>query len=84
MTTVLTRRAALTRQDLVLLAAEYAELLAAARATLAAAERGESDPLIHVRHVLAKRGQLPPAGARPVVLLARSAVPSTNTTEVDA
>jgi hypothetical protein len=62
------------RDRLVLLAAEHAELLAAARASMAAAELGETDPLIHLRHVLASRGQLPPAGARPVQLLARPAI----------
>jgi hypothetical protein len=66
---------ALTDRDrLVLLAAEHAELLAAARASVAAEQLGEADPLIHLRHVLASRGQLPPAGARPVQLLARPAI----------
>lgn len=60
-----------------LLASEYAELLAAARASVAAAALGEADPLIHVRHVLARRGQLPLAGARPVVLLAHPAIAPT-------
>ncbi|MDR8415084.1 hypothetical protein MTP10_40935 [Nonomuraea sp. 3-1Str] len=65
------------RDQAALLASEYAELLAAARASVAAAALGEGDPLIHVRHVLARHGQLPPAGARPVVLLAHPAITST-------
>lgn len=64
------------RNRLALLRAEYAALLAAARATVAAAESGEADPAGYVRGVLAERGQLPAAGARPlhVVADARSAL----------
>ncbi|MEV4249326.1 hypothetical protein AB0J63_38665 [Streptosporangium canum] len=76
MTAVLTSTPVVSREDLVVLVAAYAELLAAARATVAAAEQGEVDPLVHVRHALAAHGQLPPAGARPVVLLAQCAVPA--------
>ncbi|MFI6513312.1 hypothetical protein ACIBCT_37400 [Streptosporangium sp. NPDC050855] len=76
MSTVLTRNNALTRHELALLVAEYAELLAAARATVAAARLGEVDPLVHIRHALAAHGQLPPVGARPVVLLAACAAPA--------
>lgn len=54
-----------------LLAAEHAELLAAARATVAAAELGEADPLIHLRHTLAAHGQLPAPGDQPAHLLAQ-------------
>ncbi|WP_436764387.1 hypothetical protein [Streptosporangium sp. V21-05] len=72
----LTRNNVLTRQDLALLVAEHAELLAAARATVAAAQLGEVDPLVHLRHALAAHGQLPPLGARPVVLLAQCAAPA--------
>jgi hypothetical protein len=54
-----------------LLAAEYGELLAAARAAVAAAELGQADPLVFVRHTLSRHGQLPPAGARPAHLLAQ-------------
>ncbi|MET8145683.1 hypothetical protein ABZU32_35730 [Sphaerisporangium sp. NPDC005288] len=61
------------RERLVLLAAEHAALLAAARAGVAAAELGHPDPLAFIRHELAERGQLPPAGARPVELLAVTA-----------
>ncbi|GGS84490.1 hypothetical protein GCM10010156_48880 [Planobispora rosea] len=71
-----------TRQDLVLIATEYGELLAAARATIAAAELGEPNPLEHLRHALKAHGQLPPAGARPVLLLAQCAVPITGWAEV--
>lgn len=76
MSAVLTRKNAVTAEDLALLVACYAELLAAARATVAAAQLGEVDPLVHIRHTLAAHGQLPPAGARPVVLLAQCAVPA--------
>lgn len=54
---------------LALLTADHAELLAAARAAVAGQRLGEGDPLIHVRHVLDRHGQLPPEGARPVALL---------------
>ncbi|RVX39129.1 hypothetical protein EDD27_1472 [Nonomuraea polychroma] len=73
---ILAPRCALTREELVMLAAAYSELLATARASVAAAELGEVDPLVYVREHLAEHGQLPAAGARPVVLLAQSAVPS--------
>ncbi|MFI6513648.1 hypothetical protein ACIBCT_39095 [Streptosporangium sp. NPDC050855] len=69
----LPKTAALSHEDLLLIAAEHAQLLAAARASVASADLGESDPLIHVRHALAACGQMPPTGARPVVLLAQSA-----------
>jgi hypothetical protein len=48
----------------------YLELLEAARASVAAEQRGEVDPLIHVRHVLAAHGQLPPADMTPAQCLA--------------
>jgi hypothetical protein len=67
---------ALSHNELLMLAAAYSELLAAARASVAAAASGEDDPLVYVREHLADHGQVPPAGARPVVLLAQSAVPS--------
>jgi hypothetical protein len=56
--------------------AGYAELLAAARASVAAAARGDADPVAWVRGVLEDRGQLPEPGARPaqVVADARSAM----------
>lgn len=59
-----------TRDGLVLIEAEYGELLAHARAAVAADRAGETDPLGYIRDVLAERGQLPPAGARPTQLLA--------------
>ncbi|MFG1620185.1 hypothetical protein ACGFI3_46190 [Nonomuraea wenchangensis] len=82
MTAVLAPTCALTRDELVMLAAAYSELLAAARASVAAAALGEPDPLVYVREHLAEHGQVPPAGARPVVLLAQAAVPSTHRTGV--
>jgi hypothetical protein len=45
--------------------AQYAELLAAARAAVAAADRGDADPAGWVRPVLEARGQLPASGTRP-------------------
>lgn len=54
---------------LALLTVEHAELLAATRAAVAGDRLGEADPLIYVRHTLGRHGQLPPEGARPVVLL---------------
>jgi hypothetical protein len=51
-------------------AALYLELLEAARASVAADRRGEVDPLIHVRHVLAAHGQMPPLDMTPAQLLA--------------
>lgn len=59
-----------------LLVAEHAELVAAARAAVAGQRLGEDDPLIHVRHVLNRHGQLPPKGARPMALLSRPMIPS--------
>jgi hypothetical protein len=40
----------------------YADLLAAARATLTAARDNEPDPLFYLRDELAARGHLPPNG----------------------
>jgi hypothetical protein len=45
--------------------AEYAELLAAARAAVTAAALGDADPAGWVRAVLEARAQLPAPGARP-------------------
>jgi hypothetical protein len=78
MTALLTPPQGLTRNELVLLAAAYSELLAAARASVAAAALGEADPLVYVREHLAEHGQVPPLGARPSRLLAQAAVPSTH------
>ena len=52
------------------LRAGYAELLAAARASVAAAARGDANPVAWVRGVLQDRGQLPEPGARPVQVVA--------------
>jgi hypothetical protein len=51
-------------------AALYLELLEAARASVRAEQLGETDPLIHVRHVLAAHGQLPPEDMSPAQCLA--------------
>ena len=53
------------RNRLAIVRAEYASLLAAARADVAGAVvgDGDTDPLAYVRGVLAERGQLPPDGA---------------------
>jgi hypothetical protein len=64
------------RNQLALLRAGHAELLAAARAAVAAARDGAADPLVYLRGVLAKRGQLPPAGMRPPQILAAAGVVS--------
>jgi hypothetical protein len=64
------------RTLLALTRARYAELLAAARAAVAAERSGDADPLGYVRAALAERGQLPPPGAvaLQVVADARSAL----------
>ena len=63
-------------RPLAIVQAEYAELLAAARAAVTAERNGDADPLGYVRGLLAERGQLPPPGvaARHVVADARSAL----------
>uniref|UniRef100_UPI003F4905A0 hypothetical protein n=1 Tax=Sphaerisporangium sp. CA-236357 TaxID=3240030 RepID=UPI003F4905A0 len=61
------------RDRLALLQAEHAALVMAARASVAAAEQGQADPLVFVRAQLDRHGQLPPAGASPVELLAVAA-----------
>jgi hypothetical protein len=53
--------------------AEYAGLLQAARAAVAADRAGASDPLGWVRHLLAGRGQLPAPAAVPVQVAADAA-----------
>jgi hypothetical protein len=69
-------REAAARSGAAVLRAGYAELLAAARAAVAAAARGDADPVAWVRGVLSDHGQLPEPGARPaqVVADARSAM----------
>lgn len=52
------------------LSAMYAELLAAARASVAAAACGDADPVAWVRGVLGEHGQLPEPGASPVRVVA--------------
>jgi hypothetical protein len=51
--------------------AEHAELLAAARAALAAETDREADPLGYLRDLLTAHGQLPAPGQNPAQLLAR-------------
>ncbi|GGK94251.1 hypothetical protein Ppa06_64600 [Planomonospora parontospora subsp. parontospora] len=63
-------RTASEHEELVLLRTRYGQLLAAARAAVAAERLGEPDPVAHVRYLLAETGQLPVAGARPSHLLA--------------
>ena len=53
----------------------YANLLAAARATLAADRDGEAEPLFYVRDELTAHGQLPPWHLHPAELLALAAPP---------
>jgi hypothetical protein len=60
------------RTRLALTRAAYAELLACARAAVAAERDHAPDPLAYVRGVLAEHGQLPPDGMRPAQLLALS------------
>ena len=59
-----------TAPRLALTVADYAALLAACRAAVAADAAGDSDPLGYVRDLLADRGQLPPRGASPLIVLA--------------
>jgi hypothetical protein len=56
-------RSAEDKLALALLPAEHAWFLAAARAAVAAAREGASDPLVHVEAELACHGGLPPQGA---------------------
>ncbi|WP_246268869.1 hypothetical protein [Nonomuraea typhae] len=58
------------------LAADHSDLLANVRASVAAADQGAVDPLLFIRHYLAAHGQLPPKGARPTQLLAKTTVPA--------
>lgn len=60
-----------------LTAADYAELLAACRAAVAAARQGEADPLNYVAAVLEDHGQLPAPGQRPMQLLAQATASAT-------
>lgn len=59
-----------TRLTLGLLRGEYANLLAAARATVAAHRDGEADALGYLRDELDAHGQLPSAEQHPAQLLA--------------
>ncbi|MFI0487536.1 hypothetical protein [Actinomadura sp. 9N215] len=64
--------AAALRNEFTLLSAEYAELLAHARAAVAAARDGELDPIAHLAGFLEERGQLPPAGTAAAQLAAQA------------
>ena len=57
-------------RPLAIVQAEYAELLAAARAAVAAEHNGDTDPLAYIRGLLAERDQLPPDGAAAVHVVA--------------
>lgn len=59
-------------QELALLKAEYAELLAHARAAVAAARVGEQAPTGYLEGHLEERGQLPAEGVSPSELLAQA------------
>jgi hypothetical protein len=63
-------RSAKDKLALALLRAEYARLLAAARAAVAAARQGAPDPLVYVEAELAHHGGLPPQGASVSAVLA--------------
>jgi hypothetical protein len=62
------------RTQLALARAAYAELLACARAAVAAERDHAPDPMAYLRGVLAEYGQLPPDGMRPAQLLALAPV----------
>jgi hypothetical protein len=57
------------RSKLAMARAADAELLASARASIAADRDGEPDPLAPIRMLLTERGQLPPDNMRPAQLL---------------
>lgn len=61
-------RALLARLGLTV--AGYSALITACRAAVAADAQGDTDPLVHVRRVLAAHGQVPPAGMSPLAALA--------------
>jgi hypothetical protein len=60
------------RTLLALTRARHADLLAAARATLAAYRDGEADPLWYLRDELTAHGQQPPPGLHAAELLAQA------------
>jgi hypothetical protein len=59
-----------TSLALALLRAEYARLAAAARASVAAARAGATDPLVYVEAELARHGGLPPKDMTVLAVLA--------------
>lgn len=63
-------------QELALLRAEYSDLLAHARAAVAAARDGEADPTGYLTDTLHRHGQLPTAGQHPSELLAHTHLPA--------
>lgn len=65
----------LATQELSLLRADYGDLLAHARAAVAAARDGEADPLGYLRDTLAEHGQLPGPDQHPSELLAYAHLP---------
>lgn len=58
------------RLALAIMQAKYAQLAAAARASVAAAWAGTADPLVYVEAELARYGGLPPRGAVVLAVLA--------------
>jgi hypothetical protein len=65
--------AGLAESKLTLLRAEYARLVAAARASMVAARAGAADPLVYVEAELARHGGLPPKDATVPAILADAA-----------
>jgi hypothetical protein len=72
------------RSLLALARAQHANLLAAARATLAADRDGEADPLLYVRDELAEHGQLAARHLHPGRLLAQPLLDATATEHGEA
>ena len=68
-----TREVQRLRSALAIVRHEYADLLAAARAAVASARRGDLDPLFWIQDEFAIRGQLPLPGSRPEQLAAAAA-----------
>lgn len=70
------------RDQLDLLRAEYAELLAQVRAAVADVRDGAVDPTIHLRGYLEEHGQLPPSGMHAPELLAQAYAAAVNAYEL--
>jgi hypothetical protein len=63
------------RQELALLRAEYGELLAHARAAVAAARDGEPEPTSYLLGLLEEHGQVPRPDQSPTYLAAQAWIP---------